>query len=111
MAIEQALAVGIGAPVLTAVLSGISGKEALKKWWRFFGLSALATFATAAAVIYLMPSPAPVVAGAVQMSAPSVGKSVSDVTVQLGRYAGGINYPGQMQAIGGTTDGSLIYID
>lgn len=116
MVIPTALAIGIGAPVVTGLLSGMFKKGGAKQYMKFFGTAAIATFATAAVVSYLMPpAPAPP-AAAVAVARPpqQVSKSVSDVTVQLGRYAGGINYPGQITGIdpeGVFTDGSIIFVD
>ena len=108
MSIPAALAVGIGAPVVTGLLAGMFKKGSGKKYMKFFGMAAIATFATSAIVSYLMP-PAPPIPAAAAMASP-YSKSVSDVTVQLGRYAGGINYPGQLT--GGTaTNGDLIFVD
>lgn len=113
MSVPVALAVGIGAPVITGLLSGMFKKGGAKQYMKFFGTAAIATFATTAIVLYLMPpapAPAPAAAVAVARSPQQMSKSVSDVTVQLGRYAGGIDFPGQLT--GGTaTNGDLIFVD
>lgn len=112
MVIPTALAIGIGAPIATALLVGIGKKGERKKYMRFLGVAAIATFATAALVSYFVfPAPAPpTVAVAVARPPQQMSKSVSDVTVQLGRYAGGIDFPGQLT--GGTaTNGDLIFVD
>ena len=108
MSVPMALAVGIGAPVVTGLLSGlVASKEDVRAYWKLFGVAAVSTIATAVIADYLMPS-MPVAAA--PMPAPA-RMSVSNVGVQLGRYAGGIRYPGQMQAIGGAFDGGLVYVD
>jgi hypothetical protein len=105
ISVPQALAIGIGAPIGTMLLAGLATKQGAKEYGRFFAIAGVATFAAAAAVQYFMPVPA---AGAVQMAPRPM--SVSSSWAQLGRYAGGINYPGQMTGAAGV-DGSLIYID
>jgi len=105
--IEQALAIGFGAPIATGLLSGlIARKEDAKAYWRIFGVGVLSTFAATMIATSFLPS-----AGAPMAPAPPVRMSVSNVGVQLGRYAGGINYPGQMRAFGGTANGNLVYLD
>ena len=104
--IEIALASGIGTPVAYGLLKGMEAK-ARKATLREYAVVGLAAFAVTAIGAYLM-QPAPAVAVAKRMGYPSM--SVSDVTAQLGRYAGGIDYPGQLT--GGTqTNGDLVYID
>ena len=107
--IEIAAISGIGTPMVFGLLKGIGEKTARKIQMREYLMIGLGAFTATAIASYLMQ---PVeVPGSISVPCPPIRKSVSDVTVQLGRYAGGIRYPGQMQAIGGNTNGSLIYID
>jgi hypothetical protein len=105
ISVPQAIVIGVAAPIAGTVLFGLTSKEAMSSFSRFLGIIGVSTFAAAVAVGYFMPAP---VAGAV-MSVPRP-MSVSSSWAQLGRYAGGINYPGQMTGAAGV-DGSLIYID
>jgi hypothetical protein len=112
MVVPQALAIGIGAPLVTVFLSGLADPKSMRDpvMMRFLGISALATFTAAALVTYLLPSTAGARVSAAPVSTGYTGMSVSNVGVQLGRYAGGIRYPGQLTG-GAGGDGSLIYID
>lgn len=109
ISIPQALVIGIGAPIAALALAGvIHKKKDLKTYGRFMGITGVATFAAAVAAQYFLPAPTAAAAAAVQMVPRPM--SVSTVTAQLGRYAGGINYPGQMTGAA-ATNGSLVYID
>jgi len=107
MSMEVALAAGIGTPVAYSLLKGIGERAKVKFRLREFAIVGLSAFAvTALASQYLTATPAASVS--VPCGQPSM--SVSSVTAQLGRYAGGVRYPGQMT--GGTeTNGDLIFID
>jgi len=107
ISIPQALVIGIGAPIGTMLLAGLATKQGAKEYGRFFAIAGVATFAAAAAAQYFMPAPGTPMAAT--MAVPRQ-MSVSSSWAQLGRYAGGINYPGQMTGAAGV-DGSLIYID
>lgn len=112
MVLIPTLATGIGIPTFSAWLSGdfptsIRDTEKVKKIiiGSVVGImvAGLAFMATAAPPV----PPAAIVP-------PAVSKSVSDVTVQLGRYAGGIDYPGQIRDVaveGVYSDSSLIFVD
>ena len=104
----QPIIIAASTSIVGGLLTGaLASKEAAKLYWRNVGIVGLSAFASAALVTQFMQPP---VAAVSCPSAPPVSKSVSDVTVQLGRYAGGIDYPGQLT--GGTaTNGDLIYVD
>jgi len=105
--IEAALVSGIGTPVAYGLIKGME-KGKRKATMREYAVIGLAAFAaTAVGAYFLQPAPTPAVA-AKAVGYPSM--SVSDVTAQLGRYAGGIDYPGQMTG-GAGSNGSLVYID
>ena len=108
MTMEVALASGIATPVAYSLLKGIGEVKKVKFRLREFAMIGLSAFAvTALAMQYLQPVTPPATAVA-RVVSPSM--SVSDVTAQLGRYAGGIDYPGQLT--GGTqTNHDLIYVD
>lgn len=107
--IEVAAISGIGTPIVFGLLKGIGEKTARKIQMREYLMIGLGAFTATAIASYLMQPPE--IPAGISVPCPPIGKSVSGVTVQLGRYAGGIKYPGQMQAIGGSTNGSLIYVD
>ncbi|MHA1852594.1 MAG: hypothetical protein ACTSUF_03695 [Candidatus Heimdallarchaeaceae archaeon] len=100
------LLTGVGIPAITQWIKG--GWESFKKETTLRDV-ALASM-VGLGIAYIALSMTPPVEEEAAVAVP-VDKSVSNVTVQLGRYAGGIRYPGQLQSIGGTTDGSLVYID
>jgi len=98
---KKALVIGIGAPVVTGLLSGMLSKsEDVKAHWRLFGIAALSTFAVYAISEHLMPTPV------VQASVPCPpeSRSVSGSWVRLGRQGGGVNYPGQMYGTPGASE-------
>jgi len=102
MDVPRALAIGIGAPIATGLLSGmIASKEDAKAYWRLFGIAAVAGFTTVMVADYLMPKQA--AAAAAAAPCPQAMRSVSGVTAQLGRYAGGVRYPGQMTGASGAS--------
>jgi len=106
--IELAIASGVGTPVAYGLIKGMQAK-AKKATVRDYAVVGLAAFAVTAVANYLLQPTTPP-ATVVRKSAGYPSMSVSDVTVQLGRYAGGIDYPGQLT--GGTqTNGDLVYID
>ena len=108
ISVPQALVIGIGAPVGTMLLAGLFKKKDLKAYGRFFGIAGVATFAAVVAAQYFMP--APTAAAAAQAVMARTPMSVSTSWAQLGRYAGGIRYPGQMTGAA-SANGSLVYID
>ena len=106
--IEAALVSGIGTPVAYGLLRGME-KGKRKATMREYAVIGLAAFAaTAIGAYFLQPAPINGAAVARAVGYPSI--SVSDVTAQLGRYAGGIDYPGQLTG-GAGSNGSLVYID
>jgi hypothetical protein len=109
--IQTALVAGIGTPVAYGLIKGME-KAKRKATLRDFAVVGLSAFAVSAIASYFMATPANG-AATVRMAVPTRNgrrMSVSDVTVQLGRYAGGVDYPGQMTG-GMDSNGSLVYID
>lgn len=112
---QQMIGVGIGTALAVGLLKGIGGKNLMKIKARSYAVIGLAAIAATLGTFTLLPNgvtPAAMVAGCPQTMA---GKSVSDVTVQLGRPPGqGILYPGQIRDTGAVSpysNGNTIYVD